>query len=60
MYSVSANGVLNLWRCDTQLDGLIPCKKKKEFNETEMEEEAEGGGEGDEESSKKSRLAGNL
>lgn len=54
LYSVAANGVLNLWRCNTQLDGLEPFKKK-EFNATEIEEEV---GEGGKESSKKSRLEG--
>lgn len=53
LYSVAANGVLNLWRCNTQLDGLEPFKKK-EFNATEIEEEVEGGNK----SSKKSRLEG--
>lgn len=51
LYSVAANGVLNLWRCNTQLDGLEPFKKK-EFNATEIQEEVEGGNK----SSKKSRL----
>lgn len=49
LYSVAANGVLNLWRCDTELDGLEPFNKKKEIDETEEDEEGE-------ESSKKSRL----
>ena len=40
LYSISANGQLQVWQCDTALDGLIPSDpEEQEENEQEDEQE---------------------
>ena len=52
MYSLSSNGQLCIWECDTELDGLIPWEDNEpveqeeeiEIDDDEKEEEDKGKG----------------
>ena len=66
MYSLSANGVLCVWECDTDLDALLPYKPlfqdnsedtdtEEEDEEEEDEEEADRGSESENDEQRASR-----
>ena len=46
LYSISRNGQLCIWDCDTELDGLVEVDGTKEDSESESEEGSEEQGDG--------------
>ena len=55
LYSISRNGQLCIWDCDTELDGLVEDDGTKEDSESESEEGSEEQGDGVKKKKKKKK-----